>query len=148
MTGVRHDVVKRLTHLPFALAAMATLLVVAVAMGAFARGGAGAAGAAAGVAVVAASYVISSLVIAWADTVDRNLIMPVGLGTYAVKLVVIGLAMWRIASSGWAGLTPMVFAIVAGVLVWTAAQSVWTYRAKIPYVDPVGEAGASEDRAR
>ncbi len=132
----RHALAKRLVHLPLALIASAVLLVVAVMAGWVARGGAGAAGTAAGVGLVVTSYVISSLVIAWVDVIDRRLLLPVGLAAYAVKFILIGVVMWVIAGSGWAGLEPMAVAIIAGVLVWTLAQSIWTYRAKILYVDP------------
>ena len=132
----RRALAKRLTHLPSALLASAILLVAAIVIGWLAEGGAGAAGAAAGVALVVVSYVVSSLVIAWVDAIDPRLLIPIGLAAYALKFIVIGLVMWAIAASGWDGLVPMGVAIIAGVLVWTLAQSIWTYRAKILYVDP------------
>ena len=72
----------RLRHLPSGLLASAVLLVVGVVRGGLLRGGAGAAGAAAGVLLVAASYTVSSLAIAWADSVHPRLVMSVGLTTY------------------------------------------------------------------
>jgi ATP synthase protein I len=134
-----HAVTKRLVHLPMALWASGALLIIATIVGWLTKGGAGAAGAAAGVVLVVASYVISSVVIAWADAVNPKLIMPVGLATYGIKFVVIGVVMWVIASTDWAGLIPMAISIIVAVLVWTLAQSVWTYRAKILYVDPSDE---------
>jgi len=126
---------KRLAHLPSGLAASAVLLVVGVVLGGVLRGAAGAAGAAAGVALVAASYTVSSLVIAWADAVSPRLVMPVGLLAYAVKFTVIGLVMAAIAANGWSGLPAMGVAIITAALGWTTAQAVWTWRARIPYVD-------------
>ena len=76
---------KRLRHLPSGLIATAVLLVVGVPVGALLRGGAGAAGAAAGVCLVAVSYVIGSVVIAWADSLDPRLVLPAGLMTYVLK---------------------------------------------------------------
>ena len=136
MTLTRRALAKRLTHLPMALAASGLLLVIAVLVGWLARGASGAAGAAAGVGLVIVSYVLSSLVIASVDTINPQLLLPVGLAAYAVKFVIIGLVMWAISASGWDGLVPMGVAIIVAVLVWTAAQSVWTYRAKILYADP------------
>jgi hypothetical protein len=136
VTGRGRALARRLTHLPTALAASAVLLVVSVLVGWLTRGGSGAAGAAAGVLLVVLSYVLSSLVIAWVDTINPRLLLPIGLAAYAIKFIVIGLVMWAVASSGWTGLAPMGVAIIAGVLVWTLAQSIWTYRAKILYVDP------------
>jgi ATP synthase protein I len=126
---------KRLTHLPSGLAASAVLLVLGVVLGGLLGGPAGAAGAVAGVALVAASYTVSSLVIAWADAVHPRLIMPVGLFTYVLKFTVIGLVMAAIAGSGWAGLPAMGVGIITAALGWTTAQAVWTWRARIPYVD-------------
>jgi hypothetical protein len=126
---------KRLRHLPSGLIATAVLLVVGVVAGALLRGGAGAAGAAAGVGLVAASYVIGSLVIAWADSVDPKLILPVGLMTYALKFTLIGVIMAAISASGWPGLVPMGVAVLASALGWIVAQSWWTWHARIAYVE-------------
>jgi hypothetical protein len=126
---------RRLRHLPSGLIASAVLLVLGVVLGAVLRGGAGAAGAAAGVLLVAASYTVSSLVIAWADSVRPALIMPIGLLTYAVKFTLIGILMAVIAGTGWAGLPAMGVGVIAGALGWTTAQAVWTWRARIPYVE-------------
>jgi hypothetical protein len=126
---------KRLRHLPSGLIASAVLLVVGVVVGALLRGGAGAGGAAAGVGLVAASYVIGSLVIAWADSVDPRLILPVGLMTYVLKFTLIGVVMAAIASSGWAGLRPMGVAVLATAFGWIVAQSWWTWHARIAYVE-------------
>jgi hypothetical protein len=126
---------KRLRHLPSGLLASAVLLVVGLVLGGLLRGVAGAAGAAAGVLLVAASYTVSSLVIAWADSVNPSLIMPVGLTTYAVKFTLIGLLMAAVAASGWAGLKPMGVGIIATALGWSTAQAWWTWHARIPYVE-------------
>jgi hypothetical protein len=126
---------KRLRHLPSGLIASAVLLVVGVVVGALLRGGAGALGAAAGVGLVAASYVIGSVVIAWADSIDPKLVMPVGLTTYVLKFTLIGIVMAAIAASGWAGLRPMGVAVLGTALGWIVAQSWWTWHARIAYVE-------------
>jgi len=129
---------KRLTHLPSGLLASAALLVVGVVLGALLRGGAGAAGAAAGVGLVAASYTVSSLVIAWVDKIDPRLVLPVGLGTYVAKFTTLGVLMAVLSASHWAGLTAMGVAIITTALGWSIAQAVWTWRARIPYVEMNG----------
>ncbi len=126
---------RRLRHLPSGLVASAVLLVLGVVLGVMLRGGAGAAGAAAGVLLVAASYTVSSLVIAWADSVRPALIMPIGLLAYAVKFTLIGVLMAVIAGTGWTGLPAMGVGVIAGALGWTTAQAVWTWRARIPYLE-------------
>jgi hypothetical protein len=126
---------KRLRHLPAGLAASGVLLVVGLAVGGAMRGWAGAAGAAAGVGLVATSYVISTLAVAWADSVNPRLIMPVGLATYVVKVILIGVGMAAIAGTGWAGLVPMGCAVMASAVGWIVAQAWWTWHARIPYVE-------------
>lgn len=129
--GIRH----RVRHLPSGLLASGVLLVLGVPAGAVARGGVGAAGVAAGVGLVAASYTLSSLIIAWADAINPRLVMPIGLGTYVLKFTLIGVLMAVIAGTGWPGLPVMGVALMVAVLTWVVAQSWWTYRARILYVD-------------
>jgi ATP synthase protein I len=126
---------KRLRHLPSGLLASAVLLVVGVVVGSLARGAAGAGGAAAGVGLVAFSYTLSSLVIAWADARDPRLVLPVGLFTYVAKFTFLGFVMAAISATDWTGLPAMGVAIMVGALGWTIAQAVWTWRAQIPYVE-------------
>jgi hypothetical protein len=125
----------RLRHLPSGLLASAGLLLVGVLLGALLRGPAGAAGAAVGVGLVAASYTLSSVVIAWADLRDPRLVLPVGLLTYVVKFTIIGFALAALASTDWDGLPAMGVAVMVTALGWTIAQAVWTWRARIPYVE-------------
>jgi hypothetical protein len=125
----------RLRHLPVGLAVSAGLLLVGAVVGGLLRGTPGAVGFGVGVLLVAVSFVIGSAVIAWADIVDRRLILPVGLLTYAVKFSALGLVMFAVADSGWAGMVPLGFGIAAGALAWIITQSVWTWKARILYVD-------------
>jgi hypothetical protein len=126
---------KRLRHLPAGLAASGVLLVVGAVVGFMLRGWAGVAGAAAGVALVATSYVLSTLAVAWADSVNPRLIMPVGLATYVVKVILIGVGMAAISSTDWAGFVPMGIAVMAAAVGWIVAQAWWTWHARIPYVE-------------
>ena len=126
---------RRLAHVPSGLAVSGVLLVVGVLLGALLRGPAGATGAVAGVLLVAASFTLSSLVIAWADTIDPRLTMPAALMTYLLKIVVFGLLLAVLARSGWRGLAPMGVGVIAAALGWIVAQAVWTWRARIPYVE-------------
>ncbi|WP_213456140.1 hypothetical protein [Rhizomonospora bruguierae] len=117
------------------LVASAVLLVAGAAVGGVLAGLSGAAGVAAGVLLVAASYAASTLVMAWADGLDRRMLLPVGLMTYALKFTLIGVVMAGIAASDWAGLKPMGVGLIAAVLVWITTQAWWTWTARIPYVD-------------
>jgi hypothetical protein len=125
----------RVCHLRAGLLACAALFVLGLLPAALVAGVAGVAGTAAGVGLVAASYTVSSLVIAWVDLVDRRLVLPIGLLTYVLKFTMIGVLMSMISSAGWPGLVPMGVAILATALVWIAAQSWWIWHARITYVD-------------
>ncbi|HEX5542272.1 MAG TPA: hypothetical protein VFX60_12040 [Micromonospora sp.] len=129
----------RLPYLRTTLGASGVLLVVAAGVAALLRGATGAAGAAAGVALVVISYLISGISVAWADAVHPRMIMPVGLVTYAVKVVILGVAMAAVAATGWPGLGPMGATIIAAVMVWAGAHLVWAVRTPMPYVEPDGE---------
>ncbi|GAA3277998.1 hypothetical protein Dvina_07325 [Dactylosporangium vinaceum] len=126
---------KRLNHLPAQLLAMVIVLVVTVPIALWRDGGTGAAADVAGVALVTLSYVVSSLVIAWTDLKNRQLLLPVALGTYVIKFTIIGLAMWAALNTGWAGLPWMGVAVIVAVIAWMTAHAVWVWRAKIPYVE-------------
>jgi hypothetical protein len=118
----------RLAHLPVLLAVTGGMLVAAPVLGWLAAGGAAAAGATAGVAVVAGSYLLSTLAIAWADAVRPALVLPVGLGLYAVKFTLIGIGMAAVVARDWAGLPALGVAVVAAVVGWTGTQIWWVLR--------------------
>jgi hypothetical protein len=119
----------RLAHLPALLAATGVLLAGAAALGWLARGGVGAAGAALGAGLVAAGYLASTLVVGWADATRPALVLPVALGSYVVKVGLVGAALGTASASGWPGLLPMVFGVVAGAVAWPAALVWWARRA-------------------
>jgi hypothetical protein len=129
---------RRLVHLPAGLLGCAVALAGSVAVGGLMRGVPGAIGAGIGVIGVAVSYVISGLAVAWADSINPQLVLPVGLATYVIKFLLLGVLL--IALSGWdgAGRLPLAFGILAGVLAWTAAHLWWIVRARIPYVEVDG----------
>lgn len=126
---------KRLRHLPTSLIATGVLLVLGVPVAGLAVGWAGVGGLAAGVALVAVSYLVSSLVVAWVDLVARSMLLVIVLTTYVLKFAVFGVVMWNVAATGWTGLPAMGVAIIAATVVWTSAQLWWTLHAKIPYVE-------------
>ncbi|HEU4426907.1 MAG TPA: hypothetical protein VFR67_30610 [Pilimelia sp.] len=115
----------RTRHLPPLLVVSGVVMLGAAAVGWLAAGPPGAAGAGAGVALVTAGYVLSTVAIAWADSVAPALVLPVGLMTYVVKLTVIAGVLVVAAELGWQGLVPAAWGVVAGVLGWTAAQIWW-----------------------
>lgn len=117
-----------MSHVPVALAVSGLVLALATAAGWLAEGGAGALGAAAGVALVAVSYLVSSVAVAWADSIRPQLVLPVGLSTYITKIVVLGGVMLAVVETGWDGTTAMGLAIIPGVMGWTGATVWWALR--------------------
>jgi hypothetical protein len=124
-----------MNHLPVGLKVSAVIFVLTVAGGAVLGGLTGALGAAAGVGIVVASFTVSSLVIAWADSVHPTLVLPVGMFTYILKFTAIGFAMAAVVASGWDGLTALGVGVAVATIGWATAQAWWVWHARIPYVD-------------
>jgi hypothetical protein len=118
----------RVAHLPFLTVVSFALLLCAASVGFFAGGATAALGAAAGVLLVAVSFTMSTLVVAWADTVRPALVLPLGLLTYVVKYTLLGVIMVMVINSGWPGRVALGWGVVAGVVVWTAVQAWWLGR--------------------
>jgi hypothetical protein len=125
---------ERIRHLRLTVATSGVVLVLATVIAYVMGGAASAIGAAAGVALVAASYTASTLAIAWADTVNPRLVLPVGMGMYVTKFSLFGAMLIAIGATDWAGKIAMAVGIIAGVVAWTAAQIWWTTHNAHPYV--------------
>ena len=121
----------RVAHLPFLTAFSVALMICAASVGFFAGGAQSAVGAAAGVGIVTVSYTMSTLVLAWADTVRPALLMPLGLLTYVVKYTLLGVILAAVVSSQWPGRAALGWGVVAGVLGWTAVQIWWVARTSL-----------------
>ena len=122
----------RVAHLPFLSAVSFALLLCAASAG-FLTGGAPAAlGGAAGVLIVTVSFTMSTLVIAWADTVRPALLMPLALFTYVLKYGALGVVLAFGVSTDWPGKNALGWGIVAGVVVWTAVQAWWFHKVSRP----------------
>ena len=118
----------RVEHLPFVTAVSFAVLLCAALAGFLAGGATAALGAAAGVLLVTMSFTMSTLVIAWADTVRPALLMPLGLLTYTVKYALFGVIMIMVIRSGWPGMPALGWGVVAGVIGWTGVQAWWLAR--------------------
>lgn len=118
----------RLRHLPVLLAASAGLAVVAAVVGAVTGGATAAIGAAAGVGVTVLSYTLTTVVLARADQINPQLLLPLGVSLYVLKFSLLGVVLVAVASTGWPGLIPLCLGIVAGVAVWTAVHLWWLTR--------------------
>jgi hypothetical protein len=136
-------VASRIRHLGLTTAVTAIVLAVAAGVaglaagmgsGGWAAGAVAALGVAAGVGLVAASYIASTLAIAWADSIAPRLVFGVGIGMYVTKFSLFAIMLIAINDSDWAGRIPMAWGMVVGVIAWIASQIWWTVRHSHPYV--------------
>ena|SRR5690348_2368361 len=115
----------RVAHLPFLTAVSVAVLLCAASIGFLVGGPQVAMGAAAGVAITTVSYTMTTLVIAWADTVRPALVMPLGLAAYMIKYSLLAVILMFTVSSDWPGKTALGWGVVAGVVIWTGVQIWW-----------------------
>ena len=90
----------------------------------------------AGLVVVALFFSVSAYAVAAAGRIADSLTLPAALGTYLIKVVLLGVLLVALRDRPW--LDPRAFglAVVAGTFAWTGmhARRVWT--GQIYYVDP------------
>ena len=122
----------RVAHLPFLSAVSFALLLFAASAGFLSGGAPSALGAALGVLIVTISYTMSTLVIAWADTVRPALLMPLAMLTYVLKCVVLGVVLAYGVNTAWTGKIALGWGVVAGVIAWTGVQAWWFTVARRP----------------
>lgn len=130
--GKAEDPGWKVAHLPFLSAVSAALMLVAASVGYVAGGTSYALGAALGVLIVTVSFSMTTLVVAWADTVRPALLMPLGLTTYVVKYGILGVVLAYGVESNWSGKEALGWGIVAAIMVWTGVQIVWFTRMHRP----------------
>lgn len=117
-------------------AILATALVtpVAVAAGWLAADGAGALGAAIGMALAAAFFSVTLLVVRSAERISPDLVLPATLASYVIKMAVLGLGLFLLRDTTAFNRTAFALAVLAGTVVFLAAEMRFALRARIPYV--------------
>ncbi len=120
-----------------AVAAVAAAVMIALAAGLGGRKGL--VGAVIGVGVVALFFGISVIVVGRAARVSPQAMMAVAMITYLVKIVILLFLVGQFQDS--AAFNPRMFGMTAIVciLVYSAAQVIWSMRLKALYVEPDGE---------
>lgn len=121
-------VAARIRHLRLTAAVTAGVLVLATALGGLIGGGLAAFAVAAGVALVAASYIATTVAVAWADSIAPKMVFSVGMGLYLIKFSLFGVMLDALNGAEWAGRVPMAIGIGVGVVAWIASQAWWTVR--------------------
>ncbi|AEV88333.1 hypothetical protein ACWT_7323 [Actinoplanes sp. SE50] len=121
----------KVEHLGFLTAVSVALLLCAASAGFLSGGPAYALAAAGGVLIVTVSHTLTTLIVAWADTVRPALVMPLGMLTYVVKYSLFGIILAFGVSSDWPAKTALGLGVVAGVMVWTGVQAWQVTRATL-----------------
>jgi hypothetical protein len=124
---------ERLRHLPVGLVASLVLLIAGTHVAGTVDGPSGALGALLGLLLVVLSFVVSSVVVAWADQVHPKMVLPVGLAAYVVKFTLLGMVL--VAMPAWRGLGSFAWLVVTGTLTWVTVQAVWLWRTPMLYVN-------------
>jgi hypothetical protein len=128
------EVASRIRHLRLTATTTVAVLVLATVVGGLAGGPVAALGVAAGAALVGASYVATTLVVAWVDSVAPRMVLAAGVGMYVIKFSLFGAMLIAVTDAGWAGRIPMAWGIVLGVLAWTGTHIWWMARNAYPNV--------------
>jgi hypothetical protein len=125
-----------LSHVRAGLLTTGVLAVVAAPLVWLLRDARAAAWVLAGLAIVAVFFSASAYAVAAAGRIADSLTLPVALGTYLIKVVLLGILLVALRDQPWLDRRPFGLAVLAGTLAWTVvhARRVWT--AQIYYVDP------------
>ncbi|MGF7237266.1 MAG: hypothetical protein ACQSGP_20225 [Frankia sp.] len=100
-------------------------------------GGVGLAGAGFGVGLVALFFAASKLVLALVARHAPALLLPAALGTYLVKIVILGIVLVGLDGSDAIDLTWLAWAVLTGVVAWVAAELWVATHTHVPFYDPV-----------
>jgi hypothetical protein len=125
-----------LSHVRAGLVTTAALAAVGVPVVWLVRDGRAAAWVLAGLAIVAVFFSVSAYAVAAAGRVADSLTLPVALGSYLLKVVLLGVLLVALRDRPWLDPKPFGLAIAVGTVAWTVvhARRVWT--AQLYYVDP------------
>ena len=127
-----------LGHLRSGLVATAVLAAAGVPLAWLARDARAAAWVAVGLAIVAVFFCVGALAVAAAGRVGEELTLPAALGTYLIKVVLLGVLMVSVRGQPWLDPQALGLSVLVGTLAWTAVHARRVWRTRIYYVDPPG----------
>lgn len=125
-----------LGHLRVCWSAVGVFGLALVVAGAIVVGGRAAAGAALGVLIVGLFFSFSAVIIAKAGAASPRLVMPAALGSYVVKVVLLGVVLVFLPRDGVFDTRWLAAGVGLGVFVWLAAHMRYVWTTQIFYVDP------------
>jgi hypothetical protein len=89
-----------------------------------------------GLAIVAAFFSVSAYAVAVAGRVDDSLTLPVALGTYVLKVTLLGVLLVTVRDRPWLDPQALGLSVVAGTFAWTGMHARRVWKTKLYYVDP------------
>nr|WP_246215242.1 hypothetical protein [Modestobacter muralis] len=89
-----------------------------------------------GAGVVALFFCLSGAVIAWAGRLGDAFTLPAALGTFVIKVAVVGAVFESLPEDGWLDLQVLGWTVIAGALFWSVVQSRWVWTRQLYYVTP------------
>lgn len=116
----------------------AAVAVVALVVSGVLAGGKGVLGAAVGGAIVVAFFTVSLVAVAKAGQIFPQLMLPVALGTYVLKLGVLYLFIAAFVDARWMAPKAFALTVIACTLTWMVAEVRAFLTQRILYVDPTG----------
>lgn len=132
---VRPDLPWSVGHLRNSLVATGVLMVVGVPLAGVVADSRSALGVAVGLLIVAVFFSIGAWAVMKAGSIDDRLTLPAALGSYVVKIGLLGIVLVTIPLSGPINVRAMALAVLVGTLTWTAMQIHYVMTRRIFYVD-------------
>lgn len=124
-----------LEHLRAGYASTAVLLVLGLILSIFLGGWPTAFGVALGLMIVAAFFAVGSWAVVALARRDDRLAFPAALGSYLIKIVLLGGVLMMLPVDGPIDVKAMAIAVVVGALAWSGAQIWHVLGKRIYYVD-------------
>ena len=89
-----------------------------------------------GLAIVAAFFSVGSVAVAAAGRLGDELTLPAALGTYVIKVVLLGVLLVSVRGKPWLDPQALGWSVAVGTFAWTAVHVRRVWRARLYYVDP------------
>ncbi len=118
------------------LLVLAAIALPALVVAGFFRGPAGLAAVALGLVLVASFFTASKVAVSVVARRMRAMVLPTALGTYLIKIVILGALLVALEGSTTIDLTAFSWAVLAGVLGWLGAELWVATHTRVPFYDP------------
>ncbi|SBW28337.1 hypothetical protein [Protofrankia symbiont of Coriaria ruscifolia] len=118
------------------LLVLAVIALPAFTVAGFSRGPAGLAAVALGLVLVASFFTVSKVAVSVVARRMRAMVLPTALGTYLIKIVILGALLVTLEGSSAIDLAAFAWAVLTGVLGWLGAELWVATHTRVPFYDP------------